>query len=109
MDKNQIIGIIGVIVVSAVIAGALLLVSSMFFSHKPVQMPTVKERIETALEHIHRYKKIYGEKKAAAEMKKHTSWYIRGLPGASGLRARIFRAKATGEITAALEELLPGK
>jgi tRNA-dihydrouridine synthase B len=78
-------------------------------SHKPVQMPTVKERIETALEHIHRYKKIYGEKKAAAEMKKHTSWYIRGLPGASGLRARIFRAKATGEITAALEELLPGK
>ena len=78
-------------------------------SHKPVQMPTVKERIETALEHIHRYKKIYGEKKAAAEMKKQTSWYIRGLPGASGLRARIFRAKATGEITAALEELLPGK
>jgi tRNA-dihydrouridine synthase B len=78
-------------------------------SHKPEQKPTVKERIETALEHIHRYKKLYGEKKAAAEMKKHASWYIRGLPGASGKRARIFRAKTTGEIAAALEELLPGK
>ena len=78
-------------------------------SNKPVQKPTVNERIETAFEHIRRYKKLYGEKKAAAEMKKHAAWYIRGLAGASGLRAKIFRAKTTGEITAALQELLPRK
>ena len=78
-------------------------------SHKPVHRPTSQERIETALDHIHRYKKLYGEKKAAAEMKKHASWYIRGLPGASGVRSRIFRSKTTGEIATAVEELLPGK
>jgi tRNA-dihydrouridine synthase B len=80
-----------------------------FFSHKPVQMPSPQVRIKTALEHLQRYKKLYGEKKTAADMKKPASWYIRGLPGASGFRARIFRAKMTGEIAAALEELLPGK
>jgi tRNA-dihydrouridine synthase B len=78
-------------------------------SGKPVQMPSSQERIETALDHIQRYKTMYGEKKTAGEMKKHVSWYVRGLPGASGLRARIFRVKTTGEITAALEELLSGK
>jgi tRNA-dihydrouridine synthase B len=80
-----------------------------FLSHKPVHMPSPQERIETALEHLRRYKKLYGEKKTAADMKKPASWYIRGLPGASGVRARIFRAKTTGEIAAALEELLSGK
>jgi tRNA-dihydrouridine synthase B len=78
-------------------------------SHKPVSLPTSQERIEMAFDHIRRYKKTYGEKKAAAETKKHVSWYIRGLPGASGARSRIFRSRTTGEIAAALEELLPGK
>jgi tRNA-dihydrouridine synthase B len=80
-----------------------------FLADKPVCPPTAQERVKTALVHIRRFRETHGEKKAAAEMKKHVSWYMRGLPGASALRSGIFRVKTTGEIEMALERVLPGK
>jgi tRNA-dihydrouridine synthase B len=78
-------------------------------AHAPVAPPSRQERVETALDHIGQFKELQGEKKAAAEMKKHAAWYVRGLPGAAGLRTRIFRAKTTGDIITTLGEVLAAK
>jgi len=72
---------------------------------EPAPPPSSAERITAALDHIARYVKAYGEKKAAADLKKHVSWYIKGLKGASSLRARIFESRTTGELKTVLAEL----
>jgi nifR3 family TIM-barrel protein len=69
---------------------------------KPGAPVTARQRISTAAEHLAVYIKVYGERKAAADLKKHISWYIKGLPSAAGLRTRIFHARTVS----ALEEIL---
>lgn len=65
---------------------------------------TPEMKIETALRHIASYKEIYGEARAYREMKKHTARYVKGLPGVSAIRDRIFRAGSTDELIAVLRE-----
>jgi len=78
-------------------------------AQSPAAPPSLQARMETALGHVDRFVKLNGEKTAAAEMKKHASWYIRGLPGAGGIRSKIFRAKSTADIKAALAEVMAAK
>jgi nifR3 family TIM-barrel protein len=75
----------------------------------PGPAPSAQERAATALGHVRRYRQLYGEKKAAADLKKHTAWYIKGLPAAASVRTRIFLSKTTAEIERALEEVSAGK
>jgi tRNA-dihydrouridine synthase B len=77
-----------------------------FLSNKPVQQPSAQERILAAFDHFQKFKKMYGEKKTTADIKKHLSWYFRGLPGASSLRSSIFQAKTTGEIANSIENVV---
>jgi len=55
-------------------------------------------RCETVLEHLKRYREHYGDKRAAREMKKHVAWYIKGMPGASGLRNDIFQCNRVDDL-----------
>ena len=64
----------------------------------PFNPPASDEKRRVALAHIDRYRAVYGEYRAAREMKKHISWYIKGVPGASQWRDRIFRADSTREL-----------
>ena len=59
---------------------------------------SAKQRCSLAMEHLRRFIEVYGEKTAIAEMKKHVSWYIKGLPQAATLRNGIFRATSIGEL-----------
>ncbi|MBD3343439.1 MAG: tRNA dihydrouridine synthase DusB [Chitinivibrionales bacterium] len=61
-----------------------------------------KEKIDTAREHLNAYCRVHGEHRASREMKKHISWYIKGIPQASQLRNDIFRSQSVRE----LQELL---
>jgi tRNA-dihydrouridine synthase B len=70
--------------------------------NRPITGITPRERIETASLHLARFTKVYGEKKAAADLKKHISWYIKGLSCAAALRTKIFHAKTVR----GLEEIL---
>jgi tRNA-dihydrouridine synthase B len=72
---------------------------------RPLSRITPKQRIATASEHIARFTKAYGEKKAATDLKKHISWYIKGLSGAALLRTRIFQSRTTKELKTVLAEL----
>ncbi|MBN1577452.1 MAG: tRNA dihydrouridine synthase DusB [Chitinispirillaceae bacterium] len=71
---------------------------------EPVCRPGVAQRRAMALRHIMLHRDRYGERRAAKEMKKHVSWYIKGMAGASSWRDRIFRSSSTGELEAVINE-----
>ncbi len=79
------------------------------FDGKPARVPDASERVQAACAHLRRCREMCGERRAAAEMKKHASWYIRGLPQSSMVRTAIFAAKTSLEIEQALLRLPIGK
>lgn len=50
---------------------------------------TTDERRSTILKHLDFLRDLYGDKTAACEMRKHLSWYVKGLGGAARFRALI--------------------
>jgi tRNA-dihydrouridine synthase len=50
--------------------------------------PTREERQATTLSHLEQLCVLYGEHTAIAEMRKHLSWYVKGLVGASRFRSQ---------------------
>jgi nifR3 family TIM-barrel protein len=53
------------------------------------QPPSMKERLEAALNHLEIFIAIAGDRRAIREMRKHLAWYSRGVPGAAKFRAMI--------------------
>jgi len=76
---------------------------------KQATLPSASDRVQTALDHVRRFADAHGERKALADMKKHASWYTRGLSGAAQLRSNIFGATSTIGIEQALLSLLSEK
>jgi len=57
-----------------------------------------QELLSMVLKHIKMFRDESGETRAYSEMKKHCAWYLRGLPGVSALRNKIFRSESTSEL-----------
>jgi tRNA-dihydrouridine synthase B len=68
------------------------------------EAPSPRERLATALRHMEMLIALLGEKTALRELRKHLSWYTKGLPGAAQVRDAINRTEKKGE----LEEILHG-
>ncbi|PTX55266.1 nifR3 family TIM-barrel protein [Melghirimyces profundicolus] len=51
--------------------------------------PTPREKIEIALLHMDRLIALRGEEVAVREMRKHASWYLRGMRGAARIKDRV--------------------
>lgn len=64
--------------------------------------PTAEERVEKALRHAQMLIAYKGEYIGIREMRKHTAWYMKGLPGAAELRGRLNAAESITD----MEELL---
>ena len=63
--------------------------------------PEPEERFATALEHARLALRIQGDtRKTALEFRKHFGWYTRGVPGAAGLRERLFQIESMAEAEA---------
>jgi tRNA-dihydrouridine synthase len=54
--------------------------------------PLLEERIAVCKRHLELYVDWAGEHRAAREMRKHASWYLKGFPGAAALRNQITTA-----------------
>lgn len=67
--------------------------------------PTVEERIKLALGHLKAEVKYKGEYMAVRQMRKHLSWYIKGIKGAAKLRDLINKAENFQEIRNSLKSL----
>lgn len=66
--------------------------------------PTIADKLEAARKHAWLLREILGEKRAAKEMRGHLIWYVKGLPGAPKLRARLMITKSIEEIEEVLHE-----
>ncbi|EGL84185.1 TIM-barrel protein, nifR3 family [Caldalkalibacillus thermarum TA2.A1] len=60
--------------------------------------PTPKERIDICKLHMDRLIALKGEKIAVQEMRKHASWYIKGLRGAARIRNQINQAETRDQL-----------
>ena len=56
---------------------------------QPPEVPTIQDRIDTALRHYDMLLSWKPERVAVNEMRKHIGWYIHGLRGAAQMRNRI--------------------
>jgi nifR3 family TIM-barrel protein len=65
--------------------------------------PSAQERLATALRHGELLLQLKGEYLAVREMRKHFSWYLRGLPHAAALRAEINRQTSWSALLATIE------
>lgn len=77
-----------------------------FTSGKVISIPSPKERISMAMEHITLLCRLKGEYIGIREARKHASWYIKGLSGAAQLRNKINTATSLEEMQSILSELL---
>lgn len=51
--------------------------------------PTAQQKIQMAIRHLDMAVEIKGERIAVPEMRKHISWYLKGIKGAANIRATI--------------------
>jgi nifR3 family TIM-barrel protein len=64
--------------------------------------PSFQEKLEIALLHLDRLIALKGEAVAVKEMRKHMSWYLKGMPGAARIKDKIMEQTQR----APLEQLL---
>ena len=65
-----------------------------------------KEEIKRQiLEHVQLLVDYKGERRAIKEMRKHTSWYLKGIPGAPEFRRKVNTAATAAEIESLLKEI----
>ena len=69
-----------------------------FASSEILSSPSAGDKIKTALRHLDLLVGYKGEYIGVREMRKHASWYLKGLHGAARLRAQINRAATAGEM-----------
>ncbi len=69
---------------------------------KAAPPPTPEERVEMAARHFQLEARLYGEKLAVLQMRKHIAWYVHGMKGASRFRERINQLNSAAEVLAAL-------
>ena len=77
-----------------------------YLSSGSYTLPSISERIETAMLHYEKMKKYYGENIAGREMRKHAMAYIKGVPGASRCKKTLTSAMTEEEYREAFSLLL---
>lgn len=71
-----------------------------------IAAPSQTEKIHMAMQHLELAIENKGEGIAVREMRKHISWYTKGMPDATRLRDRINQAVTGAEMDAILTELI---
>ena len=69
-----------------------------------IDEPQIDEKIEIALLHLNRLVDLKGEKVGVMEMRKHASWYLKGVRGNGKARKALNKAETLAEMTEILTE-----
>ncbi|MGL5649599.1 MAG: tRNA dihydrouridine synthase DusB [Clostridium sp.] len=69
-----------------------------------VEEVSMDEKIDMCIRHYELALKYDGERKAVREMRKHASWYIKGLPNCTEIRNEINRLEDSSEVIKRLLE-----
>lgn len=70
--------------------------------------PAPDERLEVALRHLDLFIELAGERVALQEMRKHISWYARGMPGAARFRNMVNLIEGREPLTQMLHDFFGG-
>ena len=70
---------------------------------KFIDYPTDKEKYEVIMEHYRIMSSQKGERTALKEMRKHTAWYLKGMPGATSIRRQIYSVASFDEVIGILD------
>lgn len=65
-------------------------VSELFETGKVTYFPTAAQRVEQAISHARSLVDEKGKIRGLKESRKHIAWYIKGLPGASAIKSKVF-------------------
>lgn len=71
-----------------------------------LEEPTIKEKLDVAIEHLERLIEVKGERLAILEMRSHASWYIKGIPGANRVKKEIQNANCKDDYLEIFKNLL---
>jgi tRNA-dihydrouridine synthase B len=78
---------------------------AMLNGQAPILEPSADERIALAMEHARLAVRLQGDvRRTVIEFRKHFGWYTKGLPGAGGLRKRLFQVESLAEAQAVFAE-----
>lgn len=69
-----------------------------------IDKPTVKDRMNMIKRHIELLKTTKNDKLALLEIRSHATWYLKGVPNSSKLRANICRANTLEELDTLLKD-----
>ncbi|EGQ0318648.1 tRNA dihydrouridine synthase DusB [Staphylococcus pseudintermedius] len=69
-----------------------------------IDEPQIDEKIEIALLHLNRLVDLKGEKVGVMEMRKHASWYLKGVRGNGKARKALNQAETLAKMTEILTE-----
>ncbi|TSI05491.1 tRNA dihydrouridine synthase DusB [Lysinibacillus sp. BW-2-10] len=67
--------------------------------------PSVREKMDVCLLHFERLMQLKGESVAVREMRKHASWYLKGIRGNGIVRNAINQAETASELRALLNNV----
>ena len=79
-------------------------ISHYFQTGEVLPEATPARRLEAAKQHAVLLRELMGEDRAAREMRGHLIWYVKGMPGAPKLRARLMATRSIEEIGEVLDE-----
>lgn len=68
--------------------------------------PSVREKMDVCLLHFERLKALKGEKVAVREMRKHASWYLKGIRGNGKIRNAVNLAETEQELRILLNSVV---
>ncbi|SHI22505.1 tRNA dihydrouridine synthase DusB [Clostridium intestinale] len=71
-----------------------------------VTYPKASDKIEMCIRHYKIALKYEGEYKAIREMRKHSAWYIKGLPHCTDIKDKINTVESSNEAIAILEDYI---
>ncbi|MFW5986326.1 MAG: tRNA dihydrouridine synthase DusB [Halanaerobiales bacterium] len=71
---------------------------------KKGQKPTRKQRINMALYHLRLAVDYYGEETAIPRMRKHISWYLKGISYSARVKEEVYNLKTYREVRTTLEK-----
>jgi len=76
------------------------------YLHRKIKLPepSFRDRIEGARQHLRLLADLFGDDRAAREMRGHVAWYLKGINGAAVFRAKIMACRSTAEIERVLDE-----
>ncbi len=73
------------------------------------EKPSLDEITEMVVKHFELLASLKGESAAAREMRRHSSWYIKGLPGSAAARQKLIHASTLAEVKDLLADLTIGE